>query len=137
MKLVHMKCHVNHKTQPFWVKLVHLVPNVNILAGHAAGAISCFLSFFKIKTYWKKSEIWLRTTLGGNWGHWACGTLVICDIGHTSGTLNRYWGHWEEIGDIGQKLGDIRQTYGTLGRHWAEIGVLHISYKTFCISHVR
>ena len=36
-------------------------------------------------------------------------------------------GHWAGFGDIGQ----------TLGRHWADIGVLHISYKTFCTSHPR
>ena len=30
---------VNHKNQPFWVKVIHLVPNVYTLAGHAVGAI--------------------------------------------------------------------------------------------------
>ena len=30
---------VHHKSQPFWVKTVHLVPNVHTLAGHAIGAI--------------------------------------------------------------------------------------------------
>ena len=28
LKLVHTESQVNHKTQPFWVKGVHLVPNV-------------------------------------------------------------------------------------------------------------
>ena len=27
------------QNQPFWVKVVHLVPNVQILAGHAVGTI--------------------------------------------------------------------------------------------------
>ena len=39
LKLVHMESQVNHKTQPFWVKVVHLVPNVQTLAGHDVGAI--------------------------------------------------------------------------------------------------
>ena len=39
LKLVHMEYQVNHKTQLFWVKVVHLVPNVQILAGHAVGTI--------------------------------------------------------------------------------------------------
>ena len=39
LKLVHAEYQVNHKTQPIWVKVVHLVPNVQILAGHAVGAI--------------------------------------------------------------------------------------------------
>ena len=39
LKLVHMQYQVNHKTQPFWVKVVHLVPNVQTLAGHDIGAI--------------------------------------------------------------------------------------------------
>ena len=34
-----MKSHVDHKTQPFWVKVVHLVPNAQTLAGHDVGAI--------------------------------------------------------------------------------------------------
>ena len=41
LKLVHTtravtntEYQVNHKTQPFWVKVVHLVPNVQTLAGH-------------------------------------------------------------------------------------------------------
>ena len=37
LKLVHTEYQVNHKTQPFWVEVVHLVPNVQILAGHAVG----------------------------------------------------------------------------------------------------
>ena len=28
LKLVHTESQVNHKTQPFWVKVVHQVPNV-------------------------------------------------------------------------------------------------------------
>ena len=32
LKLVHMEYQVNHKTQPFWVKVVHLVPNIQMLA---------------------------------------------------------------------------------------------------------
>ena len=39
LKLVHTEYQVNHKTQPFWVEVVHLVPNVQILAGHAIGTI--------------------------------------------------------------------------------------------------
>ena len=39
LKLVHMESQVNHKTQPFWVKVVHLVPNVQTLAGHAVVTI--------------------------------------------------------------------------------------------------
>ena len=39
LKLVHTEYQVNHKTQPFWVKVVHLVPNVQSLAGHDVGAI--------------------------------------------------------------------------------------------------
>ena len=39
LKLVHTKYQVNHKTQLFWVKVVHLVPNVQTLAGHAVGTI--------------------------------------------------------------------------------------------------
>ena len=38
LKLVHTESQVNHKTQPFWVKVVHLVvPNVQTLAGHVVG----------------------------------------------------------------------------------------------------
>ena len=43
MKLVHRDYQVNHKTQPFWVKVVHLVPNVHTLAGHAIGTIDLAL----------------------------------------------------------------------------------------------
>ena len=39
LKLVRTESQVNHKTQPFWIKVVHLVPNVQTLAGHAVGAI--------------------------------------------------------------------------------------------------
>ena len=39
LKLVHTEYQVNHKTQPFWVKGVHLVPNVQTLARHVVGAI--------------------------------------------------------------------------------------------------
>ena len=39
LKLVHMEYQVNHKFQPFWIKRVHLVPNVHTLAGYAIGAI--------------------------------------------------------------------------------------------------
>ena len=39
LKLVHTKYQVNHKTQPFWIMSVHLVPNVQTLAGHFIGAI--------------------------------------------------------------------------------------------------
>ena len=39
LKLVYTQYQVNHKTQPFWVKVVHLVPNVRTLAGHDIGAI--------------------------------------------------------------------------------------------------
>ena len=33
LRLVHTEYQVNHKTQLFWVKVVHLVPNVQTLAG--------------------------------------------------------------------------------------------------------
>ena len=39
LKLVHKEYQLNHKSQPFWVKVVHLLPNVQILAGHAIGTI--------------------------------------------------------------------------------------------------
>ena len=39
LKLVHTEYQVNHKNKPFWVKVVHLVPNVQTLAGHDVGAI--------------------------------------------------------------------------------------------------
>ena len=39
LKLVHMESQVDHKTQPSWVKVVHLVPNVQTLAEHAVGTI--------------------------------------------------------------------------------------------------
>ena len=39
LKLVHTETQVNHKTQPFWVKVVHLVPNVQTLPGHAVDTI--------------------------------------------------------------------------------------------------
>ena len=39
LKLVHTEYQVNHKTQLFWVKVVHLVPNVQTLAGHDVGTI--------------------------------------------------------------------------------------------------
>ena len=39
LKLVHTEYQVNHKTQPFWVKVVYLVPNVQTLPGHAVGTI--------------------------------------------------------------------------------------------------
>ena len=39
LKLVHTEYQVNYKTQLFWVKEAHLVPNVQILAGHDVGAI--------------------------------------------------------------------------------------------------
>ena len=39
LKLVDTEYQVNHKTQPFWVKVVHLVTNVQILAGHDVSAI--------------------------------------------------------------------------------------------------
>ena len=39
LKLVHTESQVNHKTQPFWIKMVHLVPNVQTLAGHFVGTI--------------------------------------------------------------------------------------------------
>ena len=40
LKLVHTEYQVNHKTQPFWVKVVNLVTNVQTsLAGHDVGII--------------------------------------------------------------------------------------------------
>jgi hypothetical protein len=39
LKVVLTEYQVNHKTQPFWVKVVHPVPNLQTLAGHAIGAI--------------------------------------------------------------------------------------------------
>ena len=37
LKLVLTESQVNYKTQLFWVKVVHLVPNVQTLAGHQFG----------------------------------------------------------------------------------------------------
>ena len=34
---MHTEYQVNHKTQPFCVKVVHLIPNVQTLAGHEFG----------------------------------------------------------------------------------------------------
>jgi hypothetical protein len=34
LKLVHTEAQVNYKTQPIWVKVVHLVPDDHTLAGH-------------------------------------------------------------------------------------------------------
>ena len=39
LTLVHTEYQVNHKTQSFWVKVVHLVPNVHTLAVHVVGTI--------------------------------------------------------------------------------------------------
>ena len=39
LKLVHTEYQVNHKSWLFWVKVVHLVPNVQTLAGQDIGAI--------------------------------------------------------------------------------------------------
>ena len=39
LKVVPTEYQVNHKTQLFCVKVVHLVPNVHTLAGHTIGAI--------------------------------------------------------------------------------------------------
>ena len=58
LKLVHMESQENHKTQPFWVKVVHLVPNFQTLAGHAVGTIQLaptttlhFVKVLKPSTY--------------------------------------------------------------------------------------
>ena len=39
LKLVHMESQVNHKSQPFWIRRFHIVPNVQTLAGQDIGAI--------------------------------------------------------------------------------------------------
>ena len=39
LKLVHTEYQVNHKTQSFWVKVVHLVPKAQTLPGHSVGTI--------------------------------------------------------------------------------------------------
>ena len=39
LKLVHIESQVNRKTQLFWVKVVHLIPNVQTLAGHVIHTI--------------------------------------------------------------------------------------------------
>ena len=39
LKLVRLEYQVNDKTQLFWVKVVHLVPNVQTLAGHTDDTI--------------------------------------------------------------------------------------------------
>ena len=39
LKLMHTEYQAIHKTQPFYVKVVHLVPNVQTLARHDVGAI--------------------------------------------------------------------------------------------------
>ena len=39
LKLLHTESQVNHKSQPFWIKRVHLVPNDHTQAWHVVGAI--------------------------------------------------------------------------------------------------
>ena len=39
LKPVHMKYQANQKTQPFWINVFHLVPNVHTLDGHVVGTI--------------------------------------------------------------------------------------------------
>ena len=39
LKLVHTEYQVNYETQPFWVNVVHLVPNVQTLDEHDVGPI--------------------------------------------------------------------------------------------------
>ena len=54
-----MEYQVNHKTQPFWVMVGHLVPNVQTLAGHVVGTIHLaptttlhFATVLKTKNGW-------------------------------------------------------------------------------------
>ena len=56
------------------------------------------------------------------------------DIGQKLGRLTDIWDIGQKLGTLGRHWADIGQT---LGKYWACIGVLHISYNTFCISHVR
>ena len=42
LKLVHTEYQVNHKTQQFWVNVVHLVPNVQTLAGQVVWKVLWF-----------------------------------------------------------------------------------------------
>ena len=39
LKMVHSESQVNHKTQLFWVKVVHPIPNVQTLAALAVDTI--------------------------------------------------------------------------------------------------
>ena len=34
LRLVHVEYQIDHKTQPFWVKVVYLAPNIQTLAGY-------------------------------------------------------------------------------------------------------
>ena len=54
LKLVHTEFQLNHKTQLFWVKAVHLVPNVQTLAGHAIGT-NDMLSYIEFE-HWVLDE---------------------------------------------------------------------------------
>ena len=56
LKLVHAKYQVNHKTQPFWINVVHQVPNIQTIAGHSVGAIR----LAPITTQYTKSSIYSR-----------------------------------------------------------------------------
>ena len=49
------------------------------------------------------------------------------DIGQVLRNLSRHWKLSRNWADIGQ----------TIDRHLTDIGVLHISYRTFCIPYVR
>ena len=57
MKLVHTEYQVNHKTQSFWVKVVHLVPKVQRLAGLAVCTIRLAPATNSISTQYTKPNI--------------------------------------------------------------------------------
>ena len=44
LKLGHTEYQVNHKTQPFWVKMVHLILNIQTLARHVVSTIHLALT---------------------------------------------------------------------------------------------
>ena len=66
LKLAHTEYEVNHKIQPFWVKVVYLVPNIQILAGHMAKQMVPMASPARI---WTLGTRWTTLTQNG-WVLW-------------------------------------------------------------------
>ena len=62
LKLVHTEYQVNNETQPFWVKDVHLVPNLQTLAGRHAQLGTIWHHHCQITNEWinwKKFLVWI------------------------------------------------------------------------------